>query len=295
MSSSTYHNLPEQHLYHANQPQDNTPYSQPYAHFPSAPTPYADEQGSLYPQSYVEQQGPLSAPDANATASVRPSGLKPAVEPHISETPSSYTESDSPGKTHLLSQRNDVYLDWAIKILSVAAAVTFGIWAPISYKITADGNSGNDKAQASLMSEISSMRAEAETAASAQRSAVTALAKLRDQLDNIGLLRAWEFCDGQTVAVCRSLKSSSTNVIEALSSLGGLQAASSTIGQATSAASSAPTSGSSDSHSAGGSRLGGTAIIAVVLGSVFGGIVIVGLIVGVMAKRRRLRVTGKEG
>ena len=117
---------------------------------------------------------------------------------------------------HLLSERNDFYLDWAIKRLGVAAAVTFGIWVPISYKITADGNAGNDEAQDSLISEISSMRAEAATAASAQRLVVTALARLQDQFDNIGL-------------------------------------------------------------------------VAVILGSVFGGIVIIGLIVGVLAKRRKVR------
>lgn len=194
------------------------------------------------------------------------------------------------GKAHLLSERNDFYLDWVIKILGVAAAVTFGIWAPISYKITADGNAGNDEAQASLMSEIGSLRAEAATAASAQRSAVTALAQLQDQFNNIGLLRAWEFCDGQTLAVCKSLRSSSTNVVEALSSLGGLVQESDTTA---SEASPTATGGAPSNESAGGMRLGGTALVAVILGSVFGGIVIIGVIVGILAKRRKVRRTGQ--
>jgi hypothetical protein len=39
------------------------------------------------------------------------------------------------------------YFDWFIKILGFAAAITFGIYAPLSFKLTAAGNRDNDVAQ----------------------------------------------------------------------------------------------------------------------------------------------------
>lgn len=289
MPSPTYHSPPEQHALHEYQPHHDISYPQPYTRHSLIPNQlYGEGQGLVSPQSYADGHGAPAAPttDAMSTAYVQPNEPKPALEPHVSQTPSYQSSSGAFGKAHLLSERNDFYLDWVIKILGVAAAVTFGIWAPISYKITADGNAGNDEAQASLMSQIGSLRAEAATAASAQRSAVTALAQLQDQINNIGLLRAWEFCDGQTLAVCKSLRSSSTNVVFALSSLGGLIHES---GTTATSANITPTDGASGGGSTGGTRLGGTALVAVILGSVFGGIVLIGLVVGMLAKRRKVR------
>ncbi|KAF1933883.1 uncharacterized protein M421DRAFT_414934 [Didymella exigua CBS 183.55] len=294
MSSAAYHNPSEQHASHGYQPPDNTPYSQPYHNYSSLPSQsYADVQGPLHSQACADQYGVSPAPTADATsiASGRPSETKPASESHVLQTPSLHTDLDSLGKTHLLSQRNDFYLDWAIKILGVAAAVTFGIWAPISYKITADGNNGNDKAQASLMSAISSMSDEAATAATAQKSAVTVLEKVQDQLENLGLLRAWEFCDGRTEAVCIQLQASSKEVLDALSSLGGMTPKFSSTA-ATSTFSAGATSTNASEEVSASMRLNKTALMAVILGSVFGGIVIIGLVVGVMAKRRRNMQSG---
>lgn len=282
---SNYHIPPEQDAFHTYQSQHEAPCSQPHASYSSVfNQSYANNQGSTYSQSLADQCS--TSPAHVSTISAQPDKERPTLKPDITETISSDMESDSLTKTYLLSERNDLYLEWVIKILGVAAAVTFGIWAPISYKITADGNSGNDRAQSSLLSQIESMRSQVATAASAQRSASTALAEIQDQLNNLGLLRAWEFCDGRTAAICTSLQSSSTNIIEALSSLGGLAQSSPTLATSSN---STPTSGGQDSSSSAGSvRLGGTALVVVVLGSVFGGIVVIGLVVGILAKRRRL-------
>ncbi|KAJ4383997.1 hypothetical protein N0V86_000841 [Didymella sp. IMI 355093] len=192
MSNSSYQSPPEQHTFSSYPTQYDTVHTQPYLD-----QILTDVHGSLHPQSYTDHdRGSSSVPPADAVSiiSAKPEDTKPVLESHIAHTATSQTDSVNVPKPHLLSERNDFILDWALKILGVAAAILFGIWAPISYKITADGNAGNDEAQASLMSAISSMRDEARTAAFAQRSAVTALSKVQDQLANIGLLRAYEIC-----------------------------------------------------------------------------------------------------
>lgn len=291
MSNYAYQSPPEQHAFHTYQTQHDTPYSQPYASYSAVPDQaYSDVQRSLYPQSYTDQHDICPAPptDTVSIISAKPEEAEPALEPHVSHAASSHTGSVTASKTHLLSERNDFILDWALKILGVASAILFGIWAPISYKITADGNAGNDEAQASLMSEISSMRDEAKTAASALQSAVSALSKVQDQLNNIGLLRAWEFCSGRSASICAELMSSAT-IGEALSSLGGLTESYASSAAPTITVGAGDGDASPPKDSAGGASLGTTALVAVILGSIFGGTVIVGLIVGVLAKRRTLR------
>lgn len=281
-----YERPPEQPSFHAYQEQHTSPYAQSYTNYTSnASQAYTDDQGSLYPQHYAAQQGPSPAAPADAIslASEKPVAAKPTVEPHISPTSSLHADSTAPTKPHLLSQRNDFLLDWALKILGVASAILFGIWAPISYKITADGNAGNDAAQASLMSEMSSMRDEAATAASAQRDAVSALANVQNQLDNVGLIWAWDFCSGRDDPVCTEISSSAT-ILEALSSLGGLGGT-----RASSRTSSAPSPTTAPVSGSPGGTVSSKNLLAIILGSVFGGIVIIGLIVGILAKRRQQR------
>lgn len=281
----------EQHTFQLHQDMD-TPYSHSYTQYSSAPNQaYIGKHGSLCLQSYANQYGPSLVPHADAIslASMKPVGAKPALQPQVSQTAPSDAESATPAKTYLLSQRNDFLLDWTMKILGVASAVLFGIWAPISYKVTADGNAGNDDAQKSLMSEISEIRRGAATLAAAQQSANSAIAKLQDQLDNIGLLRAWEFCSDKTAAVCTELVSSAT-IVEALSSLGGLNSQQSS--RTASPTSPDGTYGAEPptSDSAGGISVSGSALLAIILGSVFGGIIIIGLIVGILAKKRKARM-----
>lgn len=105
----------------------------------------------------------------------------------------------------------EIILDWGVKILGLAAAVVFGVWAPISYKATADGNNSSDSASyqastamASLNSIAATASYEASTAmislnsiavaASSQASA--ALDALNSRIVAIGQLWLYDFCAG---------------------------------------------------------------------------------------------------
>ncbi|XPS71652.1 hypothetical protein M3J07_003825 [Ascochyta lentis] len=147
------------------------------------------------------------------------------------------------------------------------------------------------------MSQISLMKDEAVTAASAQQSAMSAqqsvgsaLAKVQNQLENVGLIWAWEFCSGRTDDVCTEL-TSSASITHALSSLGGLIDSSESTTAVTSAP--APTVSGGDVPSNSNSSSGGSVsqrdILAIILGSVFGVVVIIGIFLGVLAKKRRQR------
>ncbi|KZM19727.1 hypothetical protein ST47_g9255 [Ascochyta rabiei] len=279
MSTHTGGSLPEQH---------DSPYSQTSytGCTPVQNQAYTSDQESLHPHSYANQHGPSTAPPANAVSAApeKPRATKPTLEAHISQPPSP-TDFTAAAKPHLLSQRHDFLVDWTLKILGVASAILFGIWAPISYKITADSNAGNDASQASLMSEISSMRNEAATAASAQRSIVSALAKVQNQLDNAGLIKAFEFCSDRTDSFCADL-TASASISEALSSLGGL---SGTLPPPP--PSSAPIATSTSSPESGSSKGGVSSenLLAIILGSVFSAIVVIGLVVGILTKKRQQR------
>jgi hypothetical protein len=47
--------------------------------------------------------------------------------------------------------------DWILKVAGLAAAILFGIWAPISYTATKEGNASNDEAQSMLLKELKTM------------------------------------------------------------------------------------------------------------------------------------------
>lgn len=280
MSEQTYPRPPVLQAYSI---QCESPCSQTNEDFTANPNQeYVGTQETSYAQSFMSQYGP---PPTQPAGPVSITPEKPVLESHISQVSSSVTEESKPAKSYLLSQRDDFLLDWALKILGVASAILFGIWAPISYKITADGNAGNDAGQASLMSEISSMKEEAAAAATAQASAALVISKVQAQLDNVGLIWAWNFCEGRTAEVCAEI-TSSASIIEALASLGGFAASASS----TSTAQDSTPAPSGISH--GPSKSSGSSlskdILAIILGSVFGGIVIIGLVVGMLAKRRNL-------
>ena len=103
----------------------------------------------------------------------------------------------------------ELILEWGIKILGLAAAVVFGVWAPISYQATADGNNSSDAAQSSMMSVAMSASYQANTAmsslnsiaAAASSQASIALDALNSHIVAIGQLWLYEFCAGQTVSI----------------------------------------------------------------------------------------------
>ncbi|KAF2003846.1 hypothetical protein P154DRAFT_519765 [Amniculicola lignicola CBS 123094] len=118
------------------------------------------------------------------------------------------------------------YLDRAVQILGVASAITFGIWAPLSWKAAADGNDDNNASQIALgekldqLSQISGLRDQAFIAAEYLTSAAAALDDLKNKMDAQGALRLWEFCEGRIsdIPACESFISSA-NVNALITSL----------------------------------------------------------------------------
>jgi hypothetical protein len=72
--------------------------------------------------------------------------------------------------------------DWILKILALASAILFGIWAPVSYRLQDSGNKSSDEAQDRLMRKIDKLGEEMED--------------LKRQMSGLAALRALEFCDG---------------------------------------------------------------------------------------------------
>lgn len=80
-------------------------------------------------------------------------------------------------------------LDWLLKVLAVASAILFGIWAPISYRLQDLGNKSNDEAQDKLVAKLETMGKEIEG--------------MKAQLNGLAILRALEFCTNSERKVCR--------------------------------------------------------------------------------------------
>ena len=101
-------------------------------------------------------------------------------------------------------------IKWTCGILTVAASIVFGIWAPLSYEATISDNDTDN----AIVSVLSNARDLASTAniiasnaldiASAQHDAV---GSLYITIGLMGQLAVMEFCYGQQVR-CRSLKGS---------------------------------------------------------------------------------------
>lgn len=68
------------------------------------------------------------------------------------------TSSSSPAPKQKLSRDKELInfiIQWTCGILAVAAAIVFGIWAPLSYEATASANRSNDVAQSSMVDALS--------------------------------------------------------------------------------------------------------------------------------------------
>ncbi|KAF1960462.1 hypothetical protein CC80DRAFT_489596 [Byssothecium circinans] len=65
-----------------------------------------------------------------------------------------------PPRTSSLSSPSERLLDRLLRLIGAVCAITFGIWAPLSYKLQKDGNKSNDAAQDDLRKEVKGLRAE---------------------------------------------------------------------------------------------------------------------------------------
>ncbi|EPE27441.1 hypothetical protein GLAREA_04232 [Glarea lozoyensis ATCC 20868] len=104
------------------------------------------------------------------------------------------------------------WFDWGIKVLGVAAAVVFGIWAPLSYQAANDASTSGDATQSSILQAALSANSQAASALSAQNSLAAkqslALEDLNQRIGAIGQLWLLDFCVINTaLAACKSFTS----------------------------------------------------------------------------------------
>ncbi|OAX83874.1 hypothetical protein ACJ72_01751 [Emergomyces africanus] len=99
-------------------------------------------------------------------------------------------------------------LRWGCAILTVAATILFGVWAPLSYQETKEANKENDEMQRALMRSAKSANELATSmlsAASQQLEIATAqasvLGNLQAQLAAMGQVALLQFCNAQTQGV----------------------------------------------------------------------------------------------
>jgi len=206
-----------------------------------------------------------------------------------------------------LSPRVEFWLEWILKSLGVAAAIVFGIWAPISYQATVDGNAGNNASQESIASRLSALHAQATSAASFQRSAASAIAELNSKVDGIGLLWAYSYCDGRdsSLSACGDL-SSKVDIGDVITSVADLPSSdeSSSLGSPSSSPSSTDgttiatsTVGYTPTSTMPSKNTGRVSVtLAMALGIVFGVLVLAGLIVGILVSmKKRVQKRTSEG
>lgn len=154
----------------------------------------------------------LTAPDSTATLLL---SHNPTTSTSVLEKAASSPLDNSDRISPIVVERKrptftEVALDWAIKILGLAAAVLFGIWVPISYKATADGNSSSDAAQTSLMDAQASLNDVATSAMSIAASASFDASTAQDSMIAIAMY---------SVTIAASPSSQTSMALDALTSL----------------------------------------------------------------------------
>ncbi|KAG4411536.1 hypothetical protein IFR04_015326 [Cadophora malorum] len=135
----------------------------------------------------------MSAPTV-PTSSTPQGGTKERVTASSSHAPGSTIRNTTPKWVETLL----FWLDWVIKVLGVAAAVVFGIWAPLSFQAANDASATGDATQSSVMSAVISVNGQASSALSIQSSAAAeqsiALDAINSRIGAIGQLSLLDFC-----------------------------------------------------------------------------------------------------
>ncbi|KAF2192147.1 hypothetical protein K469DRAFT_716642 [Zopfia rhizophila CBS 207.26] len=122
------------------------------------------------------------------------------------------------------------------------------------------------------------------SAMSVQSQSATDLDGLKRKVDGLALLRVYEFCEGREISACESL-TSSLRINALITSL--VETA-----DRTTAASVPPSRGTTASAPQSGSKSGVGGVrnpLAVALGIVFGALAVIGIVVGVLVWKRRVK------
>lgn len=142
----------------------------------------------------------ISAPKAGNNSHVAPTAPSATLSPM--PTPA---EAGTAARAKLPSPRRRKFdrllfvITWISGVLAAAAAVLFGVWAPLSYKATAAGNRDNNMVQSSLVAALETANGVANSALSAVRSQVTALEDTQSRLNAMGQLALLSYCQPLTV------------------------------------------------------------------------------------------------
>lgn len=142
----------------------------------------------------MEKSPGLSVPSAQV-ASVK-------GESHNSASSAQQKKTTPPPKLLPREKAIDFTIKWTVGILTVAATIVFGIWAPLSYEATKSGNASNDQ-MADALHDIGTMASIAnDVASSALETAIaqrSALNEMQTRVALVGQLALVDFCLTQSV------------------------------------------------------------------------------------------------
>ncbi|PGH05355.1 hypothetical protein AJ79_06824 [Helicocarpus griseus UAMH5409] len=171
-------------------------------------------------------------------------------------------------------------LRWACAILTVAATILFGAWAPLSYEATKEANRNNNKAQEALVESAQSANKIASKAFSMASAQANIISNLQEQLAAMGQVALLQFCNEQTrgeLEPCAAF----INSVQLTSLVSKIATPTSTMYPPTATSDDDLPTSISDDSSANGSGLP----IASILGIVFGGTAALGIAIGYLVWR----------
>ncbi|KAF2255139.1 hypothetical protein BU26DRAFT_500760 [Trematosphaeria pertusa] len=159
-----------------------------------------------------------------------------------------------------------VLVDWMIHFLGLAAAILFGVWAPMSYQATIDRNADNNVTQSQMLNKLDRLDE------LNRLDHLDVLEEMQEKIQGLAVLRAVEFCARlQSVGVRRAALVRTANPI--------------TTNPITASFSSPSPTAAPGGGANGTGR--GTNPIAVALGAIFGGIALIALVVGTLYWRKK--------
>lgn len=118
--------------------------------------------------------------------------------------PEDLNNSSSDEKAFVKKRKPNLFLftvTWICGVLAAAASVVFGVWAPLSYKATADGNRENSEIQSSLVAAVTAANGIANAALSTASAQMNVLEDTQSRIDAMGKLELLRFCQPLTVGV----------------------------------------------------------------------------------------------
>lgn len=142
------------------------------------------------------------APQTTETANQKEKAMATTRKPIPASGNTPGAQSRPPQKTNkhqdsLREGKWGKFFTWALNVAALAAAIVFGIWAPLSYNVTLDGNRSNDASTSSMINAVLAVSSQASVAATTQSAM---LDNLSGQLGAIGQLWLVDFCASQTVS-----------------------------------------------------------------------------------------------